>query len=268
MCNYSVETQQKAKELRIIDDALFRLVASKDGVCQEILRTLLDDDGLEVISVTPQATLTSIERGVILDALCKLSDGTYCNIEMQKTDKKNDVKRVRFHASIITASKTPKNTDFNDIPTVKVLYITEYDALNNGQTVTHVSRCQKVADNYIPVDDGEDIIFANTEIKDDTKHTELLQLFLEKDSFQSENYPRLSDAIHHFKNTEEGVNEMCASIETYANDRAMDATIIACIDFNKTAEEAVSYVGKKFPEVDNDRIISRVTFLWNQKKGE
>ena len=61
---------------------------------------------------------------------------------------------------------------------------------------------------------------------------------------------------------------MCASIETYANDRAMDAAIIACIDFNKTAEEAVSYVGKKFPEVDNDKIIERVKFLWVQTKRE
>ena len=61
---------------------------------------------------------------------------------MQKTDSENDIKRVRFHASIMTANNTPKGTDFDDIPNVKVLYVTEYDALGNGQAVTHISRCQ------------------------------------------------------------------------------------------------------------------------------
>ena len=92
------ETYEKVKSLRAIDDALFRLLACRKDVCQEILRNLLDDDNLEVIGVTPQEEMISLFRGVILDALCKLSDGQYCNIEMQKNDKENDIKRVRFHA--------------------------------------------------------------------------------------------------------------------------------------------------------------------------
>ena len=266
MCMYSKETQEKAKELRIIDDALFRLIAEREGVCQEILRTLLEDE-LEVISVTVQATMPSLERSVILDVLCKLSDGTLCNIEMQKADRDNDIKRVRFHASIITANKTPKGKDFKDIPTVKILYITEYDALENGQTLTHVSRCQNINGVYASLDDGEDIVFANTEVKDGTKQTELLQLFLRKDSFQNEDYPKLSDAMHHFKDTEEGLNEMCASIESYATDKALDRSISTCIRVKLSKDATVQAIKEEFPEYDDEQIISRITLLWNQKKN-
>ena len=198
------ETYEKIKDLRIIDDALFRLMASRKDVCQEILRTLLDDDNLEVIEVVPQEELISIFRGVILDALCKLSDGLYCNIEMQKDNRKNDLKRVRFHASLITTNKTPKGIDLADIPKVKILYITTYDMLGNGQTLTHVSRCQWVKNKYLPLDDGEDIILANTEIKDGTKHSRLLQLFLRSDSFYDEMFPALSEAMKYYKEDERG----------------------------------------------------------------
>lgn len=265
---YSLETQRKAKELRIIDDALFRLIAERKGVCQEILRTLLDDDELEVVSVTAQASISSLERGVTLDALCKLSNGSLCNIEMQKTDNEDDIKRVRFHAAMITANKTKKRTRFADIPSVKILYITEYDALENNQTITHVTRCQNIKNKYIPVDDGEDIIFANTAVKDDTKHTELLQLFLCRDSFQNDKYPNLSDAMHHYKDTEEGVNEMCASIENYANDKALDEAIIMGISLCANKETLIEKAVKQFPNISKDTVVSRITALWNQKESE
>ncbi len=61
-----------------------------------------------------------------------------------------------------TAAYTPKGTDFSDIPQVVILYITEYDALHNGQMITRVKRCMDTQEGYVLVDDGEEIFFANT----------------------------------------------------------------------------------------------------------
>ena len=206
------KTLEYTKNLRIIDDALFRLIAPRKGVCQEILRTLLDDDKLEVIEVSVQETLVSIYREIILDALCLLGDGTYCNIEMQKGNQNDDVRRVRFHASSITVNRTEKGADFTNVPNVKVVYITEYDALNNNQSTTEVVRCQKKGEKYEPVNDGESILFANTVVEDQTKHGKLLKRFLEKDSFRDPEFPELSKAIEYFKSTEEGDDEMYRGI--------------------------------------------------------
>ena len=81
---YSKATKETAENLRIIDDSMFRLVAERKEVCQEILRTLLDRPQLKVLKVTPQCVITSLHREIILDALCILENGTYINIEMQK----------------------------------------------------------------------------------------------------------------------------------------------------------------------------------------
>ena len=64
---YSKATRETAENLRIIDDAMFRLVAERKEVCQEILRTLLDRPQLTVVSVTPQCVITSLHREIILD---------------------------------------------------------------------------------------------------------------------------------------------------------------------------------------------------------
>ena len=266
---YDEQPQEKVKNLRIIDDTLFRLIAARKEVCQEILRTLLDDDKLEVVSVVPQETMVTLFRGITLDALCRLGDGTLCNIEMQKSDSNDDIKRVRFHASLVTANNTPKSTRFKEIPSVKILYITEYDALKNGQSVTHVSRCQKVKNKFLPLNDGEDIIFANTAVKTKDKYSKLLQLFLKKESFYDEEYPHLSKAIQHFKDTKKGRDEMCAVMEEYANERALEsaveATIKTCIKFNASREKTLQTVLEEYPQMSEQHISERIAELWDEK---
>ena len=105
---YSNAVKETAENLRIIDDAMFRLVAGRKGVCQEILRTLLDKPELKVIRVTPQSVITSLHREIILDVLCVMENGAYMNIEVQKGSGNDDIKRNRFYASSTTAAYTPK----------------------------------------------------------------------------------------------------------------------------------------------------------------
>lgn len=219
---YSKATRETAKNLRVIDDAMFRLVAERKDVCQEILRTLLDKPQLQVVKVTSQSVIASLHREITLDALCILEDGQYVNIEMQKGSGNDDIRRTRFHAAAATAAYTPKGTDFSDIPQVTILYISEYDALQTGQTITYVKRCMKTKEGFIPVDDKEDIFFANTAVKDDSDKSELLQLFLRKDVFEDAKFPQLSKAVKYFKETEGGLGEMCKTVENYAKNYAED----------------------------------------------
>ena len=64
---YSSEVIERARKLRAIDDVLFRLIASRTDVCQEIIQTMLGDNTIKVIKVTPQATMISLFREVVLD---------------------------------------------------------------------------------------------------------------------------------------------------------------------------------------------------------
>ena len=115
-------------------------------------------------------------------------DGRYCNVEVQKGNSNDDIRRTRFHAAALTAKYTPKGADFKNVPDV---YISEYDVLKNNQTVTHVTRCMKNDESYVPVKDGEDIIFANTCVNDGSDKSELLQLMLNKEAFYNDKFPQI-----------------------------------------------------------------------------
>lgn len=260
MCKFSKEVQKKAAELRPIDHTLFRLIAAKKEVCQEILRTLLEDEGLVVVEVTPQKTVTSLFREVILDVLYQLGNKKFCNIEVQKGSQNDDIRRVRFHASAITASKTQKSTEFSNVPDVAVVYITEYDALRNRQATTPVKRCQRIGNSYEPIDDGKTILFANTEVNDNSEKAKLLQLFLEKDAFYSDKYPEFSKAVRYYKKNKEVCEKMCAIVEEYAQKKAMEAakktakkTAIVMIRHGEPNDYISEATGLSFKKIDKLR---------------
>lgn len=113
MNNVSITPYEQLQKLRVIDDIMFQMLAESEKVCQEILRVILDDARLIVQKVTPQASIANIlGRSVRLDALCTLGDGTICNIEVQKKNDNDDLRRVRYNASSIVSNFSKKAVSF------------------------------------------------------------------------------------------------------------------------------------------------------------
>ena len=88
--------------------------------------------------------------------------------------------------------------------------------------ITYVKRCMETREGFVSVDDGEDIYFVNTVVRDGSDKSELLQLFLRKDVFEETKFPELSKAVKYFKETEGGFGEMCKTVEDYAKNYAKD----------------------------------------------
>ena len=66
-----------------MDDVFFEVFAKDIPACQEILRTILEDDRLIVEEVIVQSSERNLYgRSVRLDALCTLGNGSKCNIEV------------------------------------------------------------------------------------------------------------------------------------------------------------------------------------------
>lgn len=256
MEQYSKAVQETARKLRGIDDALFRLLAEKKGVCQEILRVCLDMPKLKVEHVTAQSVVKSLHREITLDVHCVLENGEHVNIEVQKGTDHDDILRTRFHAAALTAAYTPKGTDFAEVPPVTILYITEYDALHNGQTISRVLRCMETPEGFRPVRDREEIYFANTAVDDGSEKSQFLQLLLRQDAFEDERYPQLCEAVRYFKETKGGRSEVCKAVENLARDYAKEywregrgELISYMILSGKTAAEIVELTGAPLAEV-------------------
>ena len=82
------EKIEKIKEFRLIDDVFFEVFASDIPACQEILRTILEDEKLIVNDVIVQSSERNIYgRSVRLDALCTLGDALYRREKDMKMSK-------------------------------------------------------------------------------------------------------------------------------------------------------------------------------------
>jgi len=218
------EKKEKVRNLRPIDDVFFEVLARNKGVCEEILRTILEDNALVVEDVIVQSDERNLYgRSVRLDALCTLGSGAKCNIEIQRSNNDNHLKRARYNASVITARSTQSGTDFEDVLELYIVYISEFDFMKRGKTIYHVEKVLRETGET--VDDGLHEIFVNTTIDDGTDIAELMSCFTKKE-VKSAKFPKLSAEVARLKETEGGLSAMCEVMEMYENMAVMKNNII------------------------------------------
>ena len=215
------EKLEKVKDLRPIDDVFFEVLAQNKNVCQEILRTILEDDALIVEDVVTQSSERNLYgRSVRLDALCTLKNGTRCNIEVQRADNDDHLRRARFNAASITVKESNPGEKFEDVIELYIVYISEFDFFNGGRTIYHLEKRIRETGDFI--DDGLHEIFVNTKVKDGTDISELMDCFVEK-KVRNPKFPALSAEVTRLKETEGGAQAMCEVMEKYEKQAALKA---------------------------------------------
>lgn len=76
---------------------------------QEMLSVLANQKDISLLWSKPQVFLrNSGARSVQLDALCKANNGKLYSIEMEKSNKDDHQKRVRYNSSNVDTSYTEK----------------------------------------------------------------------------------------------------------------------------------------------------------------
>ena len=205
----SLDLQQyhnQIQALRPMDDVFFEMLIQQPGVCEEMLRVLLDCPDLIVLDIHAQHSIRNLlKRSVRLDALCHLPDNKLVNIEIQNENNTNHFKRVRYNEACVTTQATDPGTDFENIPTVYSLYISDFDMFKKGKTIYHIRKSVVETDQI--VDDGTLEIYANTTINDNSTIAEYLQL-LKQTSIDNPKFPHLSGGVKYLKNEERGVEKM------------------------------------------------------------
>lgn len=214
--------QEIAQQLNIIDDTLFQKMAEDIGFCEEVISTILQQKVI-VKKVTPQDSIKNLQgRSVVLDVLCILESGQECNVEVQKADDDNHVKRVRYNTSCITANITMPGSKFENVPDVIGIFISKFDIFQAGKTVYHIDRV--IRETGEVQDNGLQEVYVNTKIDDGTDIAELMRIFTESDRYDFEKFPKTSARKMQFKESEGGRENMCDLVEEYAKQRAEEAT--------------------------------------------
>ena len=217
---HRLEVESLVARLRAIDDIMFRKLCENITFVEEILRVILEDDKITVVEVIPQDSIQNLRgRSVILDAYCKLGNGSYCNVEVQRSDSDDHFRRVRYHAACIIANVVDPGEQFEQVDDLVVVYISEFDPFDEGRTVYHVRNM--VEETGCAVLDGLREIYVNTKHNDGSEIAELMQCFLEP-VVTNPKFPALAQELQAEKGNVRGDESMCKLVEEYAQKRAKE----------------------------------------------
>ena len=96
-----------------------------------------------------------------------------------------------------------------------MVFISKFDVFNEGHTVYHINRV--IEETGTIVENGTHEIYANTAIDDKSDIAELMQYFKDSNG-EHENFMKLCNRVKYFKESKEGVSEMCQLVEDYAKE--------------------------------------------------
>ena len=214
--------EKYAKLLNPIDDLMFCKMAEHKEFCEEILRVILEDDGLTVIESIPQwqgKNLTG--RSVVLDAKCVTGDGRHINIEVQKSDDDNHLKRARYNAAVLTTNISETGKKFEFIPDVCIVFISKFDIFDGGLPLYHIDKVVRETGQVI--EDGLTEIFVNTINYDGSKPARLMKLFTENDAYSNDEFPITSELKSILKSSEGGSRAMNEILEKLISDEKRES---------------------------------------------
>ena len=208
----------KWKETNLLDDLKFREIAKSKSAIEEILREILKDNKLEVVSSVEQRNKCKFYfHGVILDCECKLSTNEIVNIEVQVENNDDPILRMRYNQSLLTIENSPKNKDFKykAIPKIISIMFCDFDLFKMNEPIYEVKKFVNGSD--IEVNNGVREIYVNLKSKaDDEKLTALFEI-LKTDKYINENFfPNLSKKKREIVNLEIGGQSMSGlTLEIY-----------------------------------------------------
>lgn len=199
----------------------------KGDAVEDILRIIFHEPELKIIELIPQSSVKNLYgRSVRLDALCRMKDGRYINVEIQKSDDDNHQKRTRYNASCITANASEPGENFENVKDVYIVYISKFDVFQKGRRLYHVGRAILDFTEVTPVNDGERFIYVNgsTNVNADAEDEDVAELmeFFKNSNGMNEKFKNLSERVDELKNDESEVLAMCKLVEEYAKDYAVE----------------------------------------------
>ena len=216
----------RIQALRLMDDDFMSVVFDGDiALTQFVLRILLSRDDLTVRSVMSQKDKHNVfGRSVRLDILAEDDKGKLYNVEIQRADKGASPKRVRYNLAMIDSHILQKGADFESLPEVYIIFVTENDIFREGLPTYEIDKF--VRGTHLTFDDGCNIIYVNGSYRADDAIGHLMQDFSTADASRMY-YSNIADRVRKHKQEEQGVKTMCRIFEEYGDERAAEARIQA-----------------------------------------
>ena len=207
---------QTLENYRPIDDDFFtKLFQDNIPLAEKVLRIITDVKDLHLTSIKTQETLKKLagSRSIRFDAFGHDNLNREFDIEVQRADSGASPKRARYHSSSIDTNYLKAGQDFDVLPTTYVIFITENDIFEKNELIYRFDRMDKKLG--LSFDDEAHIIYVNGAYNNPNDTSELAKLVHDfRCSNADEMYTQLlAERTRYFKETPEGVSEMCKAME-------------------------------------------------------
>ena len=258
------EDLQRIRGFRLLDDDFMTACFNDSPECTElVLQIIMGKSDLRVKSSVVQRELKNLQgHSLRLDVDAIDSNNVEYDIEIQRADNGAKPKRARYHSAILDANSLRANEDFDKLPESYVIFITENDIYSKGLPFYTVNRRIDELDGEL-FDDGEHILYVNGAYEGETDLGKLMHDFRCIDPADM-NFQTLADRARYFKESEEGVQNMCKVIEDMRNEVAVETARETKIEAIKNVMEGLQYSVKqamdllKIPEAEQEYYLSKV----------
>ena len=250
--NIDPAMMERIKGLRLFDDELMTVVFSGDKQATELLiRILLNRNDLKVKkSMTQEQKHNLFGRSVTLDILAEDIFKTEYNIEIQRADKGDIEKRIRYHQAMIDSHTLKKQEDFAKLPNLYIIFILEHDLYDKDVPIYYVQKILNVNDedgNPLLFNDGCNIMYVNGDYKGEDALGKLMHDFSTPNADEMY-YTELAEKVRFYKQDETGVQMASRVVEEYGDERAAQAFQQGAQQ--KAEETAIKMLKKHYPVED------------------
>jgi hypothetical protein len=258
------EDLQRLRGLRPIDDDFMRcLFRDNIPLAELVLRIITNKSDLVITDCQTQKDMKRLAgaRSICLDAYGTDSIGKKYDLEIQRADKGAAPHRARYHSSVMDIENLDAGQDFDELPDTYTIFITEKDIFGMGEALYPIERMNLQTGQ--PFEDGEHILYVNGEYRGDSELGKLMHDF-NCTNASDMNFELLAERTRYFKETPEGVEEMCKAMEEMVNkrvdehtDRLVLQTIRNLMDSLKlTADEAMKAM--KLSDADKAKYMAQL----------
>ena len=208
---------QIIKRWRLMDDDFMkRCLKNNIPAVECILRIIMEQPDLHVLSVTIEDTIPSLlGHGIRMDVHAVDSAGTEYDIEVQRSDKGAGARRARFNSSLLDLNSLKKGNTYDQLPESYVIFITENDIFKAGLARYHINRI--IEELSRPFNDGEHIIYVNGDYRGSDDIGKLMNDFRSSKVDDMILEP-LKETVNRYKNNPSEVAAMCAELEKWSMD--------------------------------------------------
>ena len=203
----------EARSLNLLSNTFMTVALEDKLACQHVLRIVTRIEDLVVKEVRTQYRISKINsHDAVLDVLAEDGEKRIYNIEIQKSEAVDHARRTRFYGAMIDSEYLVKGKDYDQLPEVHILYISETDLWKAGKTMYEVEKRFKGTE--ITYEDGIHVTYVNAEIEDGTEVSQLMKYFKTTDP-EDMSQGELSKRIHFLKCEEGGLKVMCEMSEKW-----------------------------------------------------